>query len=159
MHQLGLKTCMDLQQLPLPELVNHFGKFGQQLYERCRGIDHRLIVPNRERKSLSVEHTFPEDISDRDICLGALKVLQEKLLARVEQHAPTQMIKNQYIKIKFSNFRLVSAETISSEINFELFKAMFFDAYAKVKLPIRLLGVGVHFCDKESAKFQQQTLF
>ncbi len=155
LHRAGFKTCIDLQKLSLTELQNQFGKLGQHLYEQCRGIDHRQVIAHRERKSLSVEHTFPEDITRRDLCLSALKILCERLISRVQENAPNQTIKNQYIKIKLSNFRVITAEAYCCDINVALFEALFLEVYGKIKLPIRLLGVGVHFAGKENISFHQ----
>lgn len=157
LHRLGLKTCADLQALSFSLLRDQFGKLGQHLYEQCRGIDHRPVMAHRERKSLSVEHTFPEDMSDRTFCLSALKLLTEKLIARIQENSSDLIIKNQYIKIKFNNFRQVTSETSSQEIHFGIYQSMFLDAYAKIKLPIRLLGVGVHFDTKNKPAFYQQS--
>lgn len=160
LHQRGINTCADLQKLSFAELNQQFGKLGHRLYEQCRGLDTRAVVPHRERKSLSVEHTFPQDMTDRDQCLAALKVMHEKLIQRVKENTPTQSIKNQYIKIKYSNFRLVTAELASNEINFDLFKTLFMQAYIRIKVPIRLIGVGVHFNTKPVERENyQQSLF
>ena len=59
LEQLGAKTCGDLQRFSRAELQVLFGKFGAELYELSRGIDHRTVEPDRERKSLSNEETFP----------------------------------------------------------------------------------------------------
>ncbi len=160
LHQLGLKTCTDLQKLSLTELIEHFGKLGQRLYEQCRGMDHRSVEPNRIRKSLSVESTFPEDIRDLDSCLRIIHDLYEKLIVRVQQYAANRVIKNQYIKIKFNDFKLTTAETVSNEINLERYLALFQQIYLNEKRSIRLLGLGVHFCDENHSTFSlQQSLF
>ena len=64
LSQLQIKTCTDLQRLSLLELSKRFGKFGQALYYQARGIDNREVTPNRPRKSLSVETTFAENITE-----------------------------------------------------------------------------------------------
>ncbi len=155
LHKYGLKTCTDLQKKSLAELSDLFGKFGKQLYEQSRGIDNREVMANRERKSISVEHTFPEDINNRDMCLAAISVLHEKLQSRLQQTGLSHLIKNQFIKIKFNNFRRVTAETTAHEINVDVFRKLFFEAYIKVKLPIRLLGIGVHFNSDADSTTQQ----
>ncbi|HZA38598.1 MAG TPA: DNA polymerase IV, partial [Candidatus Baltobacteraceae bacterium] len=50
--ELGVNTCGELQRFSRPELVDLFGKFGVELYDLCRGIDHRPVEPDRPRKSL-----------------------------------------------------------------------------------------------------------
>ena len=52
-HALGAQTCGDLQGFTILELDRRFGRFGQELFNLCRGIDSRRVNPNRERKSVS----------------------------------------------------------------------------------------------------------
>ena len=59
LEKLGIATCGDMQRLSRIALQQHFGKFGIELYDLCRGIDDRPVEPDRERKSLSNEETFP----------------------------------------------------------------------------------------------------
>lgn len=160
MHELNLKTCNDLQQLTLSELTHYFGKFGEQLYHQCRGIDHRKVEPNRIRKSLSVERTFSEDIHNMEACLKILHELHQQLLNRIKDAAPNRLIKNQFVKIKFNDFTQTSAETLSPSTNMEQFLQLFHESYARLKKPIRLLGLGVNFhSDIENAAMLQQDLF
>ncbi len=58
----GLSTCGDLQKLSLKRLVDEFGSWGAQLYDYSRGIDHRVVKAERERKSLTVEETYNHDL-------------------------------------------------------------------------------------------------
>jgi DNA polymerase IV len=51
-----------VQALELAQLEERFGRYGQQLYELARGIDHSPVVPNRVSKSISAEDTFPNDL-------------------------------------------------------------------------------------------------
>lgn len=155
LHRLGLKTCADLQRLSLAELIEQFGKLGQRFYEQCRGIDQRPVEPNRIRKSLSVERTFPQDIVDLETCLGIIKELCQQLSIRVQEVAPQRMIKNQYLKIKFSDFKQTTAEMANQAINLEHYLALFRKSYNQNK-PIRLLGLGVHFADEEKIKILKQ---
>jgi DNA polymerase-4 len=62
MKQAGIKTVGDIHAMELTTLENYFGRYGVRLYELARGIDHTPVVPNRVRKQISAEDTFPEDI-------------------------------------------------------------------------------------------------
>ncbi len=160
LHDLGIKTCLDLQKLSLPELTQRFGKFGQRLYEQCRGLDHRHVEANRIRKSLSVETTVTEDIHDQATGLMIIHRLHDQLRGRIKESAADRLIKNQYIKIKFHDFKLTTAETISQEVNLDKFIELFQHILLREKKPIRLLGLGVHFSDgKSEQEVLQQSLF
>lgn len=161
-YQLNLKTCSDLQSLSRSELISNFGKFGERLYEQCRGIDTRPVNPNRIRKSLSVEEAFSKDIADSEKCLEILKNLHQDLLRRLKESAPDHPIKNQFIKIKFYDFQSTTMESGSHDTDFELYCKLFQAAYQRFKKPVRLLGMGVHFKEKEKeaeAPFIQSSLF
>lgn len=43
--KLGIKTCADLQEMPLVKLQQEFGKkLGEKLHQNCRGIDEKPLV-------------------------------------------------------------------------------------------------------------------
>jgi len=118
---------------------------GSRLYEYARGIDNRSVEPNRIRKSLSVEQTFIQDIDLDQSCLPVLEELYEMLIVRIKKHTPNREIKNQYIKIKLSNFKQVTIERSSREIDFVLFQLLLQEIFKRNYGKIRLMGVGVHF--------------
>ncbi|MCB0387051.1 MAG: DNA polymerase IV, partial [Bdellovibrionales bacterium] len=39
LHQLGFKTCGQLQELDQATMIRRFGRWGGQLYWQCRGVD------------------------------------------------------------------------------------------------------------------------
>ncbi|MGB0768469.1 MAG: DNA polymerase IV, partial [Phycisphaeraceae bacterium] len=69
LQRFGVKTCGDLQRKTQADLLEHFGKFGQRLFELARGIDNRPVRISRTRKSVSVEHTYAQDLSDLEQCI------------------------------------------------------------------------------------------
>jgi DNA polymerase-4 len=160
LHRLGLKTCADLQKIPLSDLANQFGKLGHYLYQQCHGLDNRSVEPNRIRKSLSVERTFSQNIIDIDECINILTELYNKLKQRIEESALNRVIKSQFIKIKYSNFQLTTAETSVVTLNLANYLSLFNTTYVRNSKPIRLLGIGVHFHEPEKIKgYIQQKLF
>lgn len=148
LHQLGIKTCADLQTLSLFDLKCHFGdKSAERLFEQCRGVDNRRVEPNRIRKSLSVEHTFREDIDMENFPLIILRELYDKLIKRFRDYSENRSIKNQNIKIKLSDFKTVTIERACQSVNFELYEELLSALSKRQYGKIRLLGLGVHFSD------------
>ncbi len=146
LHRLGLKTCSDLQTVPLAKLIDHFReKSGRRLYEQCRGIDNRKVEPNRIRKSLSVEQTFKSDIIMNNQCVAILRELYDSLIVRLERHSENRPIKNQCIKIKLSDFKVVTLERSSQALAFSLYEKLLFELIDRSYGKIRLMGIGVHF--------------
>ncbi|XP_050073583.1 DNA repair protein Rev1 [Anopheles maculipalpis] len=67
-------TCADLQTIPKNVLQTEFGKkFGETLYNACRGLDDKPLVYDRGRKSVSVDVNYgirfsTEQEVDRFMC-------------------------------------------------------------------------------------------
>lgn len=156
---LNIKTCTDLQRYALLELHARFGKLGRQLYYQVRGIDDRPVEPNRPCKSISVENTFVKDITEYNQAIVELKQLYLRLELRQTTSARETQMKNQFIKIKFNNFKLVTAEIQSTSLNFEQFLNLFNMLYTKQAKPIRLLGLGISFKERQTISSPQLSLF
>lgn len=50
LEEVGLITCVDVQQYDLALLLKRFGKFSRVLWERCQGIDLRKVSSQQLRK-------------------------------------------------------------------------------------------------------------
>ncbi len=148
MHAMEIVTCLDLQQYDKEILSQRFGKFGARLYDLARGNDDRKVQPNRLRKSLSVEHTYPSDLVHDDDCLVAIEVLFEELKNRLRKHSERKIHK-QFLKIKFNDFQLTTIECVTAGLNISVYKQLFQNGRQRHSNPIRLLGVGVHFNNDE----------
>ena len=77
LHKLDVQTCADLQRFEKYQLAEHFGVFGQRLYELARGNDDRDVKARTRRKSVSVERTFPKDIPTGRLPAHAARALPE----------------------------------------------------------------------------------
>ena len=99
LEELGVKTCGQLQRFSRPELVEFFGKFGLDLYDLCRGIDHRPVEPDRPRKSLSTDDTSAADLTTVSHAKKNWKTLPE-LMADLAQK--DQRGNGRFLKLKFN---------------------------------------------------------
>lgn len=156
LHQLGVETCLDLRNWNLPELMHQFGKFGPRLYDLARGIDTREVCPVQERKSISVEETYVQDLPDLAACIEQVKVLLSDLDARVLRAEAQRNIRKLYIKMRFSNFKTTTVECVGSATSFAAYAELVEMGYRRRNLPVRLLGLGVRLEDELS---QQLPLF
>jgi DNA polymerase-4 len=158
LHLAGFKICSDLHNIPLYQLVEKFGKLGNQLYEQSRGIDNRTVEPNRIRKSLSVEQTFAKNIFTKEQCIAVIDKLYLKLLARLDDANVQRPIKNQFLKVKFSDFKQISIERVSTAVTLDQFHHLLNEV--DIITDIRLLGVGVHFqVENESSQLVQYSFW
>ncbi|MFN8769876.1 MAG: DNA polymerase IV [Neisseriaceae bacterium] len=157
LHGMNIKTCNDLQNTTLPILVHNFGKFGKTLYYQSRGIDNRSVNPNRERKSMSVETTFDNDIDDIDVLIINLKTLYSQLNLRLNKLNMTNSIKNQFIKIKYHDFKVKTAEIASNLNNLDNYIELLYKISPKQS--VRLLGIGITFNQADKLNNIQPPLF
>jgi len=154
LHQRGIQTCADVQQLSLKTLSDDFGKMGVSLFDLCRGIDHREVKPSRIRKSVSVEETFVHDKTSLQQCLDELPLLLKKLSGRIPPTL-TDKIAKLFIKIKFNDFSQTTVETTQQIIEQDCFKQLMQEGYERKNQPVRLLGVGVRLKEEVSNEWQQ----
>ncbi len=77
LNRLGILTIGDLQGRTLESLVGTFGKSGRNLYDLCRGIDDRPVENQEDSRSISREHTFEENTSDREELKKTLLALSQ----------------------------------------------------------------------------------
>jgi len=143
----GIETCRDLQQYEKTALIELFGSFGETLYNLCRGIDERKVQTERRRKSISVEHTFPEDLPSLDNCLAILPTLMEKLEERIQGSRKKVTIGKQFVKIKFSDFVSTTVEQASSSLDLDIYRTLCRTGFERGNKPVRLLGLGVRMKD------------
>jgi DNA polymerase-4 len=106
MHRLGIHTGADLRAQPLELLQRHFGKSGPYYHDIARGIDHRPVNPNQERKSVGAETTFDRDVAERDALGERLAPLAEQVwrhCARVGISGRTVTV-----KVKYADFQIIT---------------------------------------------------
>lgn len=158
--QMGVSTCGDLQRYDVFELSERFGAFGVRLHHLCHGRDERTVTVSRRRKSLSVEHTFAQDLPNVEHCLGQLPGLLQSLALRLRRVDGDYRVVKRFVKLKFDDFTTTTLERVGTEVSVRAFQALCEEAFARGARPVRLLGVGVRFVDlREDQAFYQLDLF
>lgn len=146
LHELGISTCHDLQQLEIKALINIFGKYGRDLYYLSRGVDNKIVQTARSVKSVSVEETYDSDLSSFDTCKSKLVNLYNKLLVRLSK-CSNNKINTLFVKLKFRDFTQTTVETKFSVLDLKNFSALIEQALKRKSLPVRLIGIGVKFIE------------
>jgi DNA polymerase-4 len=103
---LGVETIAQLQQVTLQRLEEVFGKWGQALYRKARGIDSFEFFVDAEPKSVSHNQTFGHDTNDREILESTLSHLCQKAAKRLREaglHARTVSI-----TLRYTNFTTIT---------------------------------------------------
>lgn len=161
MHELGFKTCGDLQKKSLTELAQIFGlNRAQDLYGLSRGIDEREVKTNWERKSLSVEETFNQDISDLKGLEKILPQIFEDFSGRLGRGDYGTKIRGIVVKVKYADFKSSTHESSFQGVpQMQDFLRLLREAWSRRSDPIRLLGIGVRLGVTERRQDLQQLVF
>lgn len=158
LHGLGVTTCDDLRTIALPVLMERFGAMGKRLYDLCRGLDHREVKTDRRRKSLSVEHTYLDDLAELPDCLNELNSLHDKFVARLARVDSSYQVGRQFMKLRFSDFTTTTIERNFSEGPvLSSYKKLCEEAWERGQKPVRLIGLGVRFDDSPAHTESFQT--
>lgn len=147
LEQLGATTCGDMLRFSRFQLQEHFGKFGTELYDLCRGIDDRAVEPDRPRKSLSTEETFAVDLTTLEQCEEQMEELFQELMADLAQKETARSVTKIFVKLKFNDFTRTTAERSGLEPALPAFRTLLAEAFARTGKPVRLIGVGVRFAE------------
>ncbi|HXN18648.1 MAG TPA: DNA polymerase IV [Candidatus Binatus sp.] len=106
LKNLGVETITQLQNVSLEKLEEVFGKWGQALFRKARGIDSYEFFVDAEPKSLSHNQTFGQDTNEREILESTLSHLCQKASKRLRDaglHARTVSI-----TLRYTNFRTIT---------------------------------------------------
>lgn len=97
LEQAGIRTIGDIQKTHPATLARLLGATAaEHLAALAVGLDDRPVVTGREEKSISREHTFPEDEPDVDVVRATLLELAADVAARTRKagrYASTGKIK------------------------------------------------------------------
>src|SRR5262249_23246459 len=84
----------------------HFGRSGSHYYSISRGIDHRLGLANRVRKSIGAENTFPRDLTSLEDMRAELEPLVEKVWRYCEPTGGRGRAVT--LKVKYADFKIIT---------------------------------------------------
>jgi DNA polymerase-4 len=109
LEELGIRTIGQLAAFPAGSLQHRFGRLGLLLHERARGIDPDPVEGGPRRpKSLGREHTFPVDISDRDLAERTLLALCDAVAA--ELRAQGWQARTLRVKVRTHDFQTITRQ-------------------------------------------------
>ncbi|HET8984917.1 MAG TPA: DNA polymerase IV [Trueperaceae bacterium] len=155
MRALGIRTGAELKAAGAEKLMREFGKMGQFFHDMANGRDDRPVVPDRERKSISSETTFDEDLTDTDQIDEVLCALCEDVSSHMTRHGLAA--RTATVKLRYADFRTVTrsrtvgwGEVRDRDTLLRLARSLTFES-ERPQLPIRLLGVTVSHLGEDGA--------
>ena len=147
LEQQGIKTCGDVRRYDIYRFVQQFGQFGEHIHQLAHGIDDRPVVSEWRRKSVSVEHTYEEDLPDLESCQQKLPALLESLQKRLQRLDDDYRIQNCFLKMKFYDFNQTTIERQQTEPSYADYAMLCEEAWQRGQVPVRLLGIGARLID------------
>ena len=102
LNYMGIFTIGDLQQLDRGFLRKTFGKWGEDLYDLSRGIDHRPVRPSRQPKSFGEEQTFYTDEGNPEVLGTCLAAFAQSLGKRLQNKGFSS--RTITLKIRYDDF-------------------------------------------------------
>lgn len=149
LQDLGVYRVGDLARLDERLLVERFGKMGLALAGKAKGFDagswfEKEMAAGEDPKSISHEHTFNEDTTERKTLESTLAHLSEKVGRRLREHtlhARTVQIKFRYSD--FSTFTRAQSLDTATQLDTEIYRTareLFFRNWQAGRA-IRLIGV------------------
>jgi len=141
----GLGTIAQLRAVEAGEMRRLFGKHGSRLASFARGVDERPVRVDRQRKSLSSERTYDEDLSE----LPLIEEQIDRLAGSVARGLEKREISAQTvtIKVRYGDFttvtrsRTLTIPTANAEVIGRVARQLL-DKTEAGRRPVRLVGVG-----------------
>ncbi|MEM1036111.1 MAG: DNA polymerase IV [Pseudomonadota bacterium] len=142
----NLKTVGDVQTMEARDLIGRFGETGLWLHQRANGIDNRPVTPESERKSVSAERTFDQDISDPAELEDRLWLVCEETAERAKRHGVEGTTIT--LKLKTKQFRSLT-RSVTLPTGTQLAQTLFRAAKPMLERETdrgqayRLIGIGI----------------
>ena len=146
LSELGIHTIGDIARWPEEQLVRMFGENGREMAKHARGQDERLVVTEREVKSVSQEVTFSRDVRDDESL--------EKTLTKLSAQVGRRLRKNELagttvkLKIRWPDFTTLTRQvtlpgTTNNDAEIAETALGLLRKVRKSGQAVRLIGVGV----------------
>jgi DNA polymerase-4 len=145
LERAGYRTVGDLARADIKALAERFGSHGLRLSRLSHGEDHRPVNPREERKGISAETTFNEDLS----ALSDLEDVLAELSEKVARHARADGLAGRVVtlKLRTTDFRILTRRrtipvpTQTARTLFAVGRELL--AAEATGRPYRLIGIGM----------------
>ena len=146
----GIRTVRDLRGVEAAQLSEWFGRWGEDLHAKARGLSDSIVSNEWEPKSVGEQETFEVNTLDAAFILERARALASEVFARLQRQG-FRACRTVTITVRFAHFRtLTRAHTSREDVASaqalyasaaQLF-APFFDARENPRgTKIRLIGV------------------
>ena len=140
----GYATVGDLAAADLRDLVKRYGETGLRLHDLAHGRDARTVNPGHDRKGMSAETTFNEDLTAAADLEAELWPLCEKLASKARRDGVASRVL--VLKLRGADFRIITRR-VSLPEPVQTARALFATGRAlmaaELGRPYRLIGIGM----------------
>ncbi len=140
----GFATVGDLAAADVRDLVKRYGETGLRLHDLAHGRDARLVNPTHDRKGMSAETTFNEDLTSAEDLEAELWPLCEKLASKARRDGVASRVI--VLKLRRTDFKIVTRR-VSLPEPVQTARALFAAGRAlmapELGRPYRLIGIGM----------------
>jgi DNA polymerase-4 len=145
LERAGYRTVGDLARADVKALAERFGSHGLRLSRLSHGEDHRPVNPREERKGISAETTFNEDLT----ALSDLEDVLAELSEKVARHARADGLAGRVVTLKLrtpdfkihTRRRTIPVPTQTAKTLFAVGRELL--AAEATGRPYRLIGIGM----------------
>lgn len=85
LHERNIRTVKELREVQEGNLSEWFGKWGQRLFEKVRGIDDSEVSNEWTRKSVGEQETFDQDTRNPSFVTERLDYMAERVIAKLRE--------------------------------------------------------------------------
>ncbi len=157
LKSLHLETLGDLQKVEENLLIQHFGKYGKQLFLYAQGIDDRPVQAERQRQQISNETTF-----DDDLTLEQCAPYWDNLIERVWRSLNKKQMQARgvTVKLKLKNFQVLQhSKSFKQALNSQheiqkVVQILLSEMQIPEHFQFRLIGVGLYQLSEQQEESQ-----
>ena len=146
LSEFGIKTIGDIATWPANDLIEKFGRVGEYLSRRSKGIDISPISTHHDATSISHESTFHQDLNDEKLLLDKIRSHSTSIAKRLKKsNVVGTTVK---LKLRWPDFTTftrqvtLSHPTDDAVIIFNTAKDLLLKS-RKPAMFVRLIGVGI----------------
>lgn len=103
LHRQSIRTIKELREIPAATLTDWFGKWGQRLFEKARGIDDSPVSNEWIRKSQGEQETFEQDTRNSALVTERLYGMAERIIGELAEKGFSGF-RTITITVRFSDF-------------------------------------------------------
>ena len=150
LRAIGVNKINELKKLSKKKLEEMFGKVGEKIFKRARGIDEEEVSPEEIIKSIGRQITFEKDTRDSRLIFETF----DRMIKRVYQ----ELIENDFsfktitVICRFKGFethtksRTLKTQSRDFETLKKIAKRLLLKFFLENKKPIRLIGLRIKIC-------------